>query len=38
MEKSAVFPADMSVLGKYCTGEYGQIGVYRVNHRIKTRA
>ena len=34
MEKSAVFPADMSVFGKYCTGEYGQIGVYR----IKTRA
>ena len=24
--------ADMAGLGKYCTGGYGRIGVYRVKH------
>ena len=26
------FRADMAGLGKYCTGGYGRIGVYRVKH------
>ena len=26
--------ADMAGLGKYCTGGYGRIGVYRVKHNI----
>ena len=25
-----IFQADMAGLGKYCTGGYGRIGVYRV--------
>ena len=31
MEKVPFFWADMAGLGKYCMGEYGRIGVYRVN-------
>ena len=31
MEKRLFFRADMAGLGKYCTGGYGRIGVYRVN-------
>ena len=30
--KTAVFPANMAGLGKYHTGGYGRIGVYRVIH------
>ena len=30
MEKRPFFRADMAGLGKYCTGVYGRIGVYRV--------
>ena len=30
MEKRPFFRADMAGLGKYCTGGYGRIGVYRV--------
>ena len=30
-EKRPFFRADMAGLGKYCTGGYGRIGVYRVN-------
>ena len=29
MEKRPFFRADMAGLGKYCTGGYGRIGVYR---------
>ena len=29
MEKQLFFRADMAGLGKYCTGGYGRIGVYR---------
>ena len=32
LEKRPFFRADMAGLGKYCTGGYGRIGVYRVNH------
>ena len=35
MEKRPFFRADMAGLGKYCTGRYGQIGVYRVNEQHK---
>ena len=31
LEKCGIFRADMAGLGKYCTGGYGRIGVYRVN-------
>ena len=31
LEKRPFFRADMARLGKYCTGGYGRIGVYRVN-------
>ena len=31
LEKCGFFRADMAGLGKYCTGGYGRIGVYRVN-------
>ena len=30
MENLRFFRADMPGLGKYCTGGYGRIGVYRV--------
>ena len=30
LEKQPFFRADMAGLGKYCTGGYGRIGVYRV--------
>ena len=30
LEKWPFFRADMAGLGKYCTGGYGRIGVYRV--------
>ena len=30
MEKQPFFRATMVGLGKYCTGDYGRIGVYRV--------
>ena len=30
--KTAIFRAVMAGLRKYCTGGYGQIGVYRVNN------
>ena len=36
LEKRLFFRADMAGLGKYCTGGYGRIGVYRVKQR-KTR-
>ena len=29
--KRLFLPADTAALGKYCTGGYGRIGVYRVN-------
>ena len=33
LEKRPFFRADTAGLGKYCTGGYGRIGVYRVkNH------
>ena len=31
LEKRPFFRADTAGLGKYCTGGYGRIGVYRVN-------
>ena len=31
MKKRLLFRADTAGLGKYCTGGYGRIGVYRVN-------
>ena len=31
VEKRLFFRVDMAGLGKYCTGGYGRIGVYRVN-------
>ena len=31
LEKWPFFRADMAGLGKYSTGRYGRIGVYRVN-------
>ena len=34
MEKRPCFRADMAGLGKYCTGGYGRIGVYRVKDRM----
>ena len=34
LEKRPFFRADMAGLGKYCTGGYGRIGVYRVNQEI----
>ena len=30
MEKQLFFGAGIASLGKYCTGSFGQIGVYRV--------
>ena len=33
LEKLPFFRADMAGLGKYCTGGYGRIGVYRVKLR-----
>ena len=30
MEKRSFFRATVAGFGKYCTGGYGQIGVYRV--------
>ena len=33
LEKRPFFRADTAGLGKYCTGGYGRIGVYRVNLR-----
>ena len=33
-----VFRADTARLGKYCTGGYGRIGVYRVNVLVDTSA
>ena len=32
-EKRLFFRADMAGLGKYCTGGYGQIGVFRVKEK-----
>ena len=34
-EKRPFFRADMAGLGKYCTGGYGWIGVYRVNYETR---
>ena len=34
MEKRPFFRADIAGLGKYCTGGYGRIGVYRVKEEI----
>ena len=34
LEKRPFFRADTAGLGKYCTGGYGRIGVYRVNQEI----
>ena len=34
MEKRPFFWEAMAGLGKYCTGGYGQIGVYRVKSNI----
>ena len=34
LEKRPFFRADMAGLGKYCTGGYGRIGVYRVKGNI----
>ena len=31
LEKRLIFRADIARLGKYHTGGYGRIGVYRVN-------
>ena len=36
-EKLPFFRADMAGLGKYCMGGYGRIGVYRVNHKTRTK-
>ena len=38
MEKLLFFRADMAGLGKYCTGGYGRIGVYRVIHGVDWQA
>ena len=35
MEKRPFFRADTAGLGKYSTGGYGRIGVYRVKDRVK---
>ena len=35
LEKRPFFRADMAGLGKYCTGGYGWIGVYRDNSFIE---
>ena len=35
MEKRPFFRAAMAGLGKYCTGGYGRIGVYRVNNGFR---
>ena len=37
-EKQPFFRADMAGLGKYCTGGYGRIGVYRVKTSNCTKA
>ena len=34
LEKRPFFRADTARLGKYCTGAYGRIGVYRTGHYI----
>ena len=34
LEKRPFFRADMAGLGKYCTGGYGRIGVYRVKLQV----
>ena len=34
LEKRPFFRADTAGLGKYCTGGYGRIGVYRVKEVI----
>ena len=34
MENRPFFRADMAGLGKYCTGGYGRIGVYRVKMSV----
>ena len=34
LEKRPFFRADTAGLGKYCTGGYGRIGVYRVKHVV----
>ena len=36
LEKRPFFQADMAGLGKYSTGGYGRIGVYRVNNYYLT--
>ena len=36
LEKRPFFRADMAGLGKYYTGGYGRIGVYRVNVDFRT--
>ena len=36
LEKRPFFRADMAELGKYHTGGYGRIGVYRVNTLLTT--
>ena len=38
MEKRPFFRADTAGLGKYYTGGYGRIGVYRVNKKVKSYA
>ena len=35
LEKRPFFRADMAGLGKYCTGGYGRIGVYRVKENFQ---
>ena len=35
LEKWPFFRADMAGLGKFGTGGYGQIGVYRVNNSVR---
>ena len=35
LKKLLFFQADMAGLGKYCTGGYGRIGVYRVKKEVK---
>ena len=34
LEKRLFFRADIARLGKYCTGGYGRIGVYRVKQTV----
>ena len=38
MEKWPFYRAATAGLGKYCTGGYGRIGVYRVNQVIREGA